>query len=428
MDLNKKLSDAREKGKELRLRGAALSALVVAGTALTPEQRAEMGEIETKIGECETIITDVCRALKIGAFSDNIGPVGLNANEVRNFSMLKLINYLAKPDDKNLRASALMEIEASEAVAKMRGLTPQGAFLPVELMGSWGESGFSGANRRQRRDLNVTTGSQGGNLVATVMMPGIIELLRNRLALAAAGITVIDGLVGDVAFPKQTGAATAYWVSPEGGAPTESQQAVGQVTMTPKTIGAFTDFTRNFRMQSSIGAEMFVRDDLSRVLALGIDLAGLMGSGAAGQPSGLNVTANVGAVAHSTNNAPTWAEIVEMRSAVNQDNADVGSVASITDSTMVGTLMTTKKDAGSGIFIVPETGDSLMGRPLIESNQVTDGDIWYGVWSQLLLGMWGMLDILVDPFTHSSTGTTRVVALQSVDFACRHPEAFCKAT
>jgi HK97 family phage major capsid protein len=417
-DLNVKLSTAREKAKELRIRGVELSDKLVKSD-LNPEERTELQEIETGIGEQESIVNDCCRALKIGSFSDSISEIGLNEKEIRQYSVVKLLNYLVNPN-KQSRDAALLEVEASEAVEAKRGLSPQGIYLPPEIEGRH--------ITRAKRDLNVTTGSAGGHAVSTDLMPGIIELLRNRLALRQAGATIVDGLVGDVAFPKQTAAGTAYWISTEGGAPTEGQQTLGQITMTPKTIGAFTDYTRNLRLQSSVDVEAFVRNDLAQILAIGIDLAGLYGSGASGQPTGLDNTTNVGSVAHSTNNAPTWAEIVEMRSAVNQDNADVGSVASITDSTMVGTLMSTTKDSGSGQFIVGDAGNMLMGRPLIESNQVTDGDIWYGVWSQLIMGMWGNLDLMVDPYTASSTGTTRIIALQSVDFGVRYAEAFCKAT
>jgi hypothetical protein len=42
------------------------------------------------------------------------------------------------------------------------------------------------------------------------------------------------------------------------------------------------------------------------------------------------------------------------------------------------------------------------------------------------MGMWSGLDLTVDPYTHSTSGTVRVVALQDVDFAVRHPEGFCR--
>ena len=41
-----------------------------------------------------------------------------------------------------------------------------------------------------------------------------------------------------------------------------------------------------------------------------------------------------------------------------------------------------------------------------------------------MIGMWGSLDIMVDPYTGSTAGTVRVVALQDVDVAVRNIESF----
>jgi HK97 family phage major capsid protein len=50
--------------------------------------------------------------------------------------------------------------------------------------------------------------------------------------------------------------------------------------------------------------------------------------------------------------------------------------------------------------------------------------IFFGNWNDLLIGMWGALDILVDPYSNSTSGTVRIVAFQDVDIAVRHPESF----
>jgi hypothetical protein len=48
----------------------------------------------------------------------------------------------------------------------------------------------------------------------------------------------------------------------------------------------------------------------------------------------------------------------------------------------------------------------------------------FGNFSDLVIGMWGTLDLLVDPYTGSSAGTVRVVTLQDVDVAIRNVESF----
>jgi len=45
-------------------------------------------------------------------------------------------------------------------------------------------------------------------------------------------------------------------------------------------------------------------------------------------------------------------------------------------------------------------------------------------WSDLLVGQWGVLQILADPYSQSSTGTVRLTAFQTVGIAVRHAASF----
>ena len=51
-------------------------------------------------------------------------------------------------------------------------------------------------------------------------------------------------------------------------------------------------------------------------------------------------------------------------------------------------------------------------------------DIIFGNFSDLIIGMWGGLDLMVDPYSKSTTGAVRVVVMQDCDVAVRHPESF----
>ena len=52
-----------------------------------------------------------------------------------------------------------------------------------------------------------------------------------------------------------------------------------------------------------------------------------------------------------------------------------------------------------------------------------------GDWSQMMLGIWSEVDILVNPFAETAynKGNVLVRAMSTVDIACRHPEAFVVA-
>jgi HK97 family phage major capsid protein/HK97 family phage prohead protease len=338
----------------------------------------------------------------------SVADIGMSEKESRSFSFLRAINYLANPTDRAARESAAFEIEASDAAAAKLGRQSRGITIPQDVL---------------RRDLSVGTASAGGNLVATDLDAGsFIDLLRNASALDQAGATVLTGLVGNVAIPRQSGAATAYWVA-ESGAPTESQQTVDQVSLTPRTVAAFTDYSRRLMLQSSIDVENMVRNDLARVLALKIDVAGLYGTGNSSEPLGLKLTTGVGTEDFAAD-TPTFAEVVALESDVAGANALTGSPVYLMNAAMRGALKTKAKDTGSGLFVME--GDLVNGYQGILSNQVASNDLWFGNFADLIIGYFSGLDLMVDPYTHSTSGTVRVVAMQDCDIAVRHPESFSR--
>ena len=348
--------------------------------------------------------------------------IGMSPGDVKRFSLVRMLQaqIMGKPEH------AAFEFECSDAVSARLRKKPMGCFVPYDVT--------------HVRDLTKGTATAGGYTVATdLLAASFIELLRNRMVVKQLGARVLSGLVGDVAIPRQTGGATAYWTA-EGVAPTVSQPAIGQVAMVPKTVGAYTDFTRKLLMQSSVGIEAFVRGDLAATLALAIDLAAINGAGAAGEPLGVLNTTGIGSVVGGTNGAaPDFADIIGLESEVANDNADVGSLAYLTNSKVRGALKATEKATNTGQFVWennplrPGTG-LLNGYPALVSNQVpsdlvkgassTCSAILFGNWADLIIGEWGALDVLVDPYTNGAAGTVRVRVLQDVDVAVRHPESF----
>lgn len=336
------------------------------------------------------------------------GEIGLSEKETRSFSWLRALNYLSNPTDRTAREAAGFEIEASEAAAQKLGRASRGITIPQEVL---------------TRDLTVGTASAGGNLVATELLGGsFIDILRNSSALDQAGATVLTGLTGNVAIPRQSGAATAYWVA-ESGSPTESNQTVDQVTMMPRTVAAYNDYSRRLLIQSSIDVENMIRRDLAAVLALKIDLAGLYGTGGSSEPLGLKNTTGIGTEDFAAN-TPTFAEVVALESDVAGANALLGSPVYLMNAAMRGALKTATKDSGSGQFIYE--GGEVNGYAGLVSNQVASNDLWFGNFADLLIGYFSGLDLMVDPYSNSTSGTVRVVAMQDVDMAVRHAASFSR--
>jgi HK97 family phage major capsid protein/HK97 family phage prohead protease len=345
--------------------------------------------------------------------------IGMSGKEVKEYSILRALNALANPQDANAQRAASFERECSDAAAKVLGKESRGFMVPFEV---------------QKRDLNVTTATAGGNLVATNLLSGnFIELLRNAMVIDGLGAQFLTGLVGKIAIPKQSGGATAYWVA-ESGAPTESQQTIAQVTMQAKTVGAFTDISRQLLKQSSIDVEGFVQRDLAAVLGLAIQQAAISGTGQNNQPSGLLTLITPSVAGGADGAAPTWANIIELETDVAVANADVGSMGYLTNAKVRGKLKGTTKANNQNGFVFEQGDMPLNGYRAGITNAVpsnlTKGNgtdlsaIIFGNFADLLIGMWGGLDLTVDPYSGSTSGTVRVVALQDVDVAIRHAESF----
>lgn len=353
--------------------------------------------------------------------------IGLTDKEKRQYSILRAIRSMDPNASREDRDAAGFELECSRAVAKSLGKSPAGIYMPLEVRTAY---------------LNIGTASEGGNLKATDLLSGsFIDMLRNRMRVRSMGATIMSGLVGDIAIPRQSGGATAYWLA-EDVQTTASKLAVDQVTLAPKTVAGMTEMTRKLLMQSSIDVENLVRQDLATTLALALDRAALHGRGLAtyNEPLGLAGVTGIGSVAGGDNGlAPAWSHIVGLETEVAIDNADVGTLGYLTNSKVRGKLKQTQRIATYGDDMIWQdgmNGDGMMnGYRAAVSNQVssalTKGSssgvasaIFFGNWADLLIGLWGGLDLTIDPYTYSDRGRVRVVMMQDTDIAVRHPESF----
>lgn len=335
--------------------------------------------------------------------------IGMTNQEVKRFSFLRAIHALANPTDRRAQEAASFEFEASRAAAEQYGTTAQGIMIPSDVMRNW------------KRDMSA--GSDGGLIGEDFRGEDFIDALRNASSVMQAGARMLTGLSGDVKIPKKTAGSAAAFVSAEGVAVGESEMTIGNVALAPKTLGAFTDVTRQLLIQSSLDVEALIRDDLATAIAIAIDKAGLEGSGTGGNPTGILSQSGVNTVTAFAGPNPTFAEVVTLETAVAEDNALMGNLSYILPASMYGALKTTEKATNTAQFVV-EPGGTMNGYRGIVSNQATAGNLYFGNFSDLLIGMFGGLDLVVDPYSLSTTGTVRVVALQSVDVAVRHAQSF----
>jgi HK97 family phage major capsid protein/HK97 family phage prohead protease len=352
---------------------------------------------------------------KMGVQEKPINPkdaeIGMSDKEKRDFSFIRAINALAHPNNKEAQRAAGFEFEVSRAAQEKSGKEARGILIPADVLG-YG-----------RRDLTVGTASAGGDLVATELMSeSFIDLLRKALVLQTAGANVMTGLQGMVAIPRQSGGATTYHVA-ESGSITESQLTVDQVTMQPRTIGALTDYSRRLLLQSSIDIENLVRRDLAQQIAIEVENQAINGTGTGSYPLGfLNVTG-----INTESGYSTFADYVNAEAALSTDNALLGTLGYLMNSALRGTLKVTEKSAsGTTANFVYEGDNTINGYPAYVSNSMPNNTAVFANFSDIMIGFWSGLDIMVDPYTGSASGTVRVVAMQDYDVAIRHPESICK--
>lgn len=346
----------------------------------------------------------------------------MSPQEERRFSLMRAVRGLVEKDPR----VAGIEQEAHRAICQRLGIkdSPNGGiFVPADVQAS---RRWSGAG--QQRDLTVGTATAGGNLVATdLAASSFIELLRARSVVARLGAKMLPGLVGNLTIPKQTGSATAYWLTNEATAITESQQTIGQVALTPKTLGAYTELSRLLMLQSTPAADQMVMNDLARVLALSIDLKALEGDGTGGTPTGIANTAGIGAVTGTTLG---YAGVIEFQTDVAAANALTPNCAFVTTPTIAGTLMQRQRFSSTDTPLWTGTvlDGQLGGYQATTTTQVTAASMTFGDFEQVVIGEWGFLEIGLNPYANYPAGIVGIRAIQTVDVAIRQAAAFSRAT
>ena len=350
--------------------------------------------------------------------------LGLSKKEVRSYSLLNALGHIQKGSWDQLG----LEREASDAISARLGKKPRGLFVPTEI--GWGQ--------RDQRDMTVGTNTAGGFLKGTDHMgDAFVDALRAKSIIFDLGARRMSGLVGDTAIPALNAKTTVYWVA-ESGAPTEGAPTLRQITMSPKTVGCYVDLSRKLMLQSDPSAEQMFRDDMVSQIAVAVDSVGINGGGS-NEPTGILQTAGIGSVALGTNgSAPTWASVVDLVKEVAVDNADQGSLAFITTPQASAKMRSTVRVGSTDSkMILPDSGE-LFGYPIISSSLVPSNlskgsganlsAMIFGNFNDLIIGEWGSLDILHDPYTHSTSGGMRVTAFLDCDIAVRHAESFSAIT
>jgi len=345
--------------------------------------------------------------------------VEMSAKEQRDYSFMSAVRGIV--NGSGLRG---LEAEINDEIAKNMGRAARGFYAP--------ESFWAG-----KRDLTVGTDSAGGFLRPTDNLGDqFVDALRARLVFSELGARFMSGLTGDVAIPKLATGVSAGFVA-ENGATSEVNAVFSQVTMSPKSLGAFTDVSRLLMIQSDPSVEQIVRDDLLNAIAQKVEDVAIEGGGS-NEPTGITGTTGIGSVAIGTNGGSlTWQAITDLVKEVEVDNAAINgnSLAYLTNPKVKSHMASTSKVASTdSVMLLEAPYDNVYGYNLAVTNNVpsdlTKGTgtalsaLIYGDFSQLMIGLFSTPDILIDPYTAGSSGAVRIRVMQEIDVAVRHAQSF----
>ena len=309
------------------------------------------------------------------------------------------------------RALSGAAAEYSQETERRTGRKAQGVFVPMAAL--------------EKRVNTTTTAAQ---IAMSENRPDqYIEPFRNSLLARKLGVRVLTGLTGSLTVPKFGTGTTTGWVA-ENSALSTSDMGFTNVTLAPKHAGGIAEMSRQLIQQSSPDVEQLIRDDLSFMLAQAIDSALIKGGGI-NEPTGVLATAGI-----QTANLATmsWANILAMLQKLDIVNASAANI--VASMKVKAKLQGTLKSAGVAGYIME--GGKVGDLPAYFSNQVAEktgapntGKVIAGDWSQVMLGVWSEIDLLVNPFDSVAyaRGGVLVRAMSTVGIAVRHPEAFVVA-
>jgi HK97 family phage major capsid protein len=364
--------------------------------------------------------------------------IDLSEKDCKVYSLQNVFRHLAEPTNAAYRNAIGFEMELHDELQKNHARSAAGVLVPHNIFAVNARPPGFRPQAVQRTD----SFSAGGALVSTDRLDGqFVDLLRNMSAFMRTGITVLNGLSGNVEISKQTGPSTTFWVG-EGGDVTESDLSYGLVNMSPKTLGARVAISRRALIQTSPDIENLNRNDVLKQIGLGIDKAIGYGTGSSSQPLGLKGITGVGGVTFSggktatfntlqgggTGSCGTWEQWVQLETELSSVNIEADTMVHLFNGAMRGGLKTTLRDSVAGADYIFTDDKTVNGYGTIVSNQIQSNDAFFGDWPEALLGFWSGVDLVVDPYTRSSRGEVVYTAFQDTDFGVRRPEAFVIGT
>lgn len=400
---------------------------------LSDAERTEFDTLETEVRALDN--GPIKRARAVDDLERNAPATPINDNtpdfdrECRAYSLTRAIAYAS-----GLGVDAAREIEVSQELSRRSGRASEGIMAPAHVF-------FVPRQPSGMEQRVIVSNTTGAGLIFDEHRPDqYIDALRANLVTARLGATVLSGLQGNVSIPKNAAQRSGQWIA-ENAALTPVDGDFDSVTMTPKHVGALTEFSRNMLLQSSPDIETLIRGDFAATLAVALDKAALVGGGS-NQPSGI-IDRLTDASALGTLSDASWEQVLAIIAGIELANAATGRLGWALNPNAVKTMRAKPKvvygspevrDAGAGF--VMDGPNELAGYAAASTTSMPNsgspgegGSAIFGDFASLLIGYWSGVDILANPYesTAYSKGNVQVRGLLTADVAVRHIESFAAA-
>lgn len=410
--------------------------------ALTDAEKKQFDDLEAEVSALDA---DIARAEKIEERSKKIAAA----------KMLASPNIPGAPQDNAAEGKELETIAKKFSISRAMNMVSNGKLIDgceeevrqiaqeeakksgVELSGT---ISIPASFIKMGKKSALTVGTEGADVVFTEYGGKVIPYLNPEPVAERMGVTFLQGLNGNVQWPRQTG-DLSFSFETETSDVDETTPTFDNVSISPKRFGGYVDVTMQMLKQSVFVVDPWLRNLLSLRYAITVDQQIFNGSGSGNQPTGLFNMAGVGILStgSGTANDMTYRALLSMKRDTKVANARMGRAGWATNAYGEYALLTTPMQASGveGNFILkPDYAGRFLGDPFVTSEIIPSnfsegaqsdlcGIAYSSNWAGLIAGFWGGMDLLVDPYTQRLGGKVRFVVNAFMDVDVEQPLEFC---
>ena len=266
----------------------------------------------------------------------------------------------------------------------------------------------------EKRTISVATADG----VVETEVENILAPLRDNSVLISAGAKYLTNLKGNVKLPVM-GKGNVSWES-ETASAKDFGTTITAKELKPKRLTAFVDVSKQFLIQDSADAEATLRADI--VNAIGEKLQQTILGTEAGtetQPAGI-FSVDTTAITSVT----AFKDVCDLEAKVDDSNAGANRCYLVSNKAKAGLRNMAKSTKSTEL--VMQNGE-IDGTKVYATSSIADKYIAYGDFSNLVIGQWAGIDIVVDNYSKATDNCVRLVITCYFDSVVTRPEAIAIA-